>query len=402
MKRRIKQIIAVLACAVLIMGLAQGIRAAEPDELEQRIRSAVDFMQAYTQKEGGLLSDQALLPAGSSLSDWTAIAFERAGIEGDFDSYRKALETYVSDCYRQNGGIDRTEATEYHRVALAAIATGADPTNFGTDADGNPVNLIADGTYDFLGNSPGRQGLNGWIFALITLDAKGFEVPEGAKYTREDMLSAILSAQEEDGGFGLTKGTADVDITAMALQALSPYMDRKDVAESAEKALDWLGGLLSESGSYSYLGEEASESSSQVIIALCSLGIDPESDARFSRGGRNVLETLEDYRRADGGYAHTKDEDSGDFMASQQAILALTAVNRLRMGQTRLYDFTNGSETERPTEKEPETTTEAVPETETNTETTTSINALYIIIPAAVIILAVVIVLVIRRRKKDA
>lgn len=386
MKKKWKKIAAVMAFIVLITGLAQNISAEEPDELEQRIRSAAECMQAYSQKESGLLSDQELLPAGSSLSDWTAITFYLADIDDDYDSYRKALETYVSECYRQADGLDRTKATEYQRIALAALAVGADPTSFGTDADGNPIDLIADGTYDFLGDSPGKQGLNGWIFALITLDAKGFKVPENAKYTREDMIGEILSAQEADGGYGLTKGTADVDITAMALQALSPYMDRKDVKKSVEKALDWLGGQLSENCSYSYLGEESSESSSQVIIALCSLGIDPEKDERFARDGRNVLEALEDYRREDGGYAHLKDQDSSDFMASQQAMLALTAVYRLKTGKSRLYDFT-GREG-------------AV--TEMDTGTTKSFNALYIIIPAAVIILAAVVLLVIRRRKKNA
>lgn len=398
MKRIIKRITAVLVCLVLIMGPAPCVRAAEPDELEERIRSAVDCMQDYSQKEGGLLSDQELLPAGSSLSDWTAIAFSLSGVEDNYDAYRAALETYVSDCYRQSGGLDRVKATEYHRAALAAIAVGADPTSFGTDADGNPVNLIADGTYDFTGDSPGKQGLNGWIFALITLDAKGYAVPQGAKYTREDMIAAILSAQEEDGGFGLTKGSADVDITAMALQALSPYMEREDVKESTDRALNWLEGQLSDSCGFSYLGDESSESSSQVIIALCSLGIDPESDARFAKGGTNILEALEDYRREDGGYAHTKDQDKSDFMATQQALLALTAVQRLQNGQPRLYDFGNGKAPAVPAETEPVTD----PETETNTETHTSFNALYIIIPAAVIILAVVVVLLIRRRKKDA
>lgn len=386
MKKKWKKIAAVMAFIVLITGLAQNICAEEPDELEQRIRSAAECMQAYSQKESGLLSDQELLPAGSSLSDWTAITFYLADIDDDYDSYRKALETYVSECYRQADGLDRTKATEYQRIALAALAVGADPTSFGTDADGNPIDLIADGTYDFLGDSPGKQGLNGWIFALITLDAKGFKVPENAKYTREDMIGEILSAQEADGGYGLTKGTADVDITAMALQALSPYMDRKDVKKSVEKALDWLGGQLSENCSYSYLGEESAESSSQVIIALCSLGIDPEKDERFARDGRNVLEALEDYRREDGGYAHLKDQDSSDFMASQQAMLALTAVYRLKTGKSRLYDFTGGEGTV----------------TEMDTGTTKSFNALYIIIPAAVIILAAVVLLVIRRRKKNA
>lgn len=48
-------------------------------------------------------------------------------------------------------------------------------------------------------------------------------MPEDAAYTREEILAAILEAQEPDGGFGLTAGASDVDITAMALQALAPY-----------------------------------------------------------------------------------------------------------------------------------------------------------------------------------
>ena len=42
-------------------------------------------------------------------------------------------------------------------------------------------------------------------------------MPEDAAYTREEILAAILEAQEPDGGFGLTAGASDVDITAMAV-----------------------------------------------------------------------------------------------------------------------------------------------------------------------------------------
>ena len=303
------------------------------------IRSAIDCMRSYSLNDGSLLSDHEQLPAGSSLSDWTAIAFYLAGAEDDYDSYRSALEDYVSESYRQNGCIDRVKATEYQRIALAALAVGADPTEFGKDADGKEIDLIADGTYNFIGESPGKQGLNGWIFALIALDAGNFKVPEDAKYTRETMISEILSAQEENGGFGLSGGSPDVDITAMALQALSPYLDREDVKAAAERALNWLSGQLSESCTFSSFGSETSESSSQVIIALCSLGIDPENDARFAKNGTNVLAALEDYRREDGGYAHTKDQDKSDYMATQQALLALIASDRLKAGQPRIYDF---------------------------------------------------------------
>lgn len=54
------------------------------------------------------------------------------------------------------------------------MALGADPTCFGRNPQGQPIDLIADGTYAWdTTSSLGTQGLNSWIFALITLDAGG-------------------------------------------------------------------------------------------------------------------------------------------------------------------------------------------------------------------------------------
>ena len=159
------------------------------------------------------------LTAGDSVSDWLAVASGRAGLQRP--DYLRDLESYVTSMYRENGGLDRIKATEWHRITLAVLAQGGDPTAFGRDREGKPIDLVAEGTYNWSrSRSLGAQGLNGWIFALITLDSGGFAVPEGAVYTREDMRRAILSAQTEEGAFGLSAGTADVDITAMALQAL--------------------------------------------------------------------------------------------------------------------------------------------------------------------------------------
>ena len=44
----------------------------------------------------------------------------------------------------------------------------------------------------------------------------------------------------EDGGFGLNKGGSDLDITSMAIQALAPYIDKKDVyTNAAGKSVDF-------------------------------------------------------------------------------------------------------------------------------------------------------------------
>lgn len=83
---------------------------------------------------------------------------------------------------------------------------------------------MADGTYNWQGeNELGAQGLNGWIFALLAMDAVGAEAPADARYSRESIVDTIVSAQLPEGGFALGGSDMDVDITAMALQALAPY-----------------------------------------------------------------------------------------------------------------------------------------------------------------------------------
>ena len=72
---------------------------------------------------------------------------------------------------------------------------------------GNPIDLIADGTYDRGRTTPlGRQGINGWIWGLIALDSLRYPIPDGAFYTRDDIILEILRQQLPDGGFALSGG----------------------------------------------------------------------------------------------------------------------------------------------------------------------------------------------------
>ena len=67
---------------------------------------------------GNLLSDQYNFPAGSAICDWTAVAFSIIGVKDNYDAYLSALETYVTEKYAEEGGLDRAKATEWHRIAI--------------------------------------------------------------------------------------------------------------------------------------------------------------------------------------------------------------------------------------------------------------------------------------------
>ena len=307
-----------------------------------------------------LLSDSYIALAGSTPGDWYPIALSRLGCKTDYSGYLAVLEQNVKERYALDGGLSAAKATEWHRITLAVLASGGNPR----DIDG--IDLVADGTYNRGKTaSLGRQGINGWIWGLIALDSKSWEVPKDAYYTRDDIILQILSAQLENGGFALTGEAADPDITAMALQALAPYYNsetvytlpggtaseeekKTTVRKAAEAALECLSGLQSAQGDFFSWGTQNSESCSQVIIALCALGIDPLCDERFIKNGVTLWDGLMRYRREDGGFIHsfsydsdnpTSLPDASNSMAGEQALLALCALIRQKKGMRALYDF---------------------------------------------------------------
>lgn len=340
---------ALLLCTAMLLGT---VLAAEADTVDQRIADAAAGLSALGGTQGTLLKDQELFPAGISGCDWTAIALALAGSEEYYAEYLDALEGYVEDAYTKKGCLDKNKATEYHRIALTVLSLGGDPTAFGKKPDGTVIDLIAEGTYNYIGESLGTQGLNGWIWALIALDAAGTEIPAGAKYQRSDIAQAIVNAQEADGGFGLISGSSDVDITAMALQALAPYRDA--YPEVIEAALNYLSGKMTDTCGYISYGEENAESAAQVVLALTALGIDPEKDERFLRNGNTLLMELGRFVQGDGTYGHLLTDDKGDYLATSQTMFALVSVQRLRNGQQWIFHFENY---EGPNQKETGNTT---------------------------------------------
>lgn len=328
------KVIALFLCAAMLSSTAF---AAEEASVEEKIMAAAEGISALGGTPGKMLKDQKMFPAGTSGCDWTAIALALAGCEEYYEAYLNAMEEYVEHAYAEKGYLDKNKATEYHRIALTVLALGGDPTAFGKKTDGTVVDLIAEGTYNYAGNSLGTQGLNGWIWALIALDASGEALPSDGKYQREDIVNAILEAQEPEGGFGLVKGGSDVDITAMALQALAPYQN--ECRQEIDAALSYLAAEMTDTCGYVYYGAENAESAAQVVLALTALGIDPEQDDRFIRNGNTLLTEIDRFRQADGSYGHLLTDTKGDYLATAQTMFALIAVQRLRNGREWVFRF---------------------------------------------------------------
>ena len=314
---------------------------------------------------GDLINSKFLEQAGTTPGDWYPIGLGRLGVRDNYAGYLAVIKDQIEQRYRQPGKLSAAKATEWHRIALAVLAMEGDPTNIGKDENGQSINLIADGTYDRGKTTPlGRQGINGWIWGLITLDSKRYEVPANAFDTRDKIIVEIVRQQLLDGGFALSGKTADADITAMAIQALAPYYNSeksytytqratkkqvtKTVRQTVDEALTCLSKQQLNTGDFASWGTENVESTDQVVVALCSLGIDPLTDTRFIKNGNTLLDGILKYRMPDGGFIHsyTYDPDNptslpnrSNTMASEQTLYTMAAIWRRQEGMRTLYDF---------------------------------------------------------------
>lgn len=292
---------------------------------------AVVDRSKFEPQQGKLASDitatAKTVAAAEELSDWQAIGLARTG-HAVPAGYLNAVKEQLA----ASSGEFR-KVTDYERLVLAVAAAGADPQSIGG------YNLI-EKIYN--NRNMEGQGSNGLIFGLIALDSGSYKVPADALWTRERLIAAILELQSKDGGIPLTAGgTDDVDLTAMAVTALSAHTSQAAVQAALDKAVTWLSGQQLENGGYKVSGTENSESTAQVIIALSTAGIGP-GDARFVKAKGGLLSHLASFRQADGSYAHTAGQQ-GNGLATEQALLALSAYNRFLTGDSKLFSITPGA-----------------------------------------------------------
>ena len=280
---------------------------------------------------GDYLAKRGTPSVGSIGGEWMALGLARSGRTVP-EGYYDAVVKYVKDNIDSNGRLDKNKATENARIILALTAIGKDVTNVGGHdllAGLNEMSYLS------------KQGINGAIFTLIALDSHSY-TPAG-DVTRDKLVQAILNAQiSGDGGWSLDGKNADVDMTAMAIQALAAYYKSDSSAKKAvDKGLSWLSSVQQNDGGFTSWGAANSESCAQVIVALTALGIDPAKDSRFIKNGVSVLDALCSFAVNGGGFKHLATETSANGMATEQGFYALVAYYRLLNGQTSLYDMTD-------------------------------------------------------------
>lgn len=268
---------------------------------------------------------------GSIHGEWAVIGLARSnfGIDANYaEKYYASVEKQVKEV---SGILSSKKYTEYSRVIIALTAIGKNPENVGG------YNLLTPlGDYEKTIN----QGVNGAIWALIALDSGNYSVPQNknakVQATRQKYIDYILNRQTSDGGWALSGDTANADVTAMALQALAKYIDNPKVKTAADNGIAVLSKMQNGDGGYSSFGTENSESTAQVLTALCELGISP-NDSRFVKNSKSVIDSLISYYKKGSGFRHTNLDSECNQMATEQCFYAIAALQRFLGGKSSLY-----------------------------------------------------------------
>ena len=316
-----KKILCILLCLALVAGACINCFAAA--DVRTQLEKTAEYLIKKNPSPG----------PGDQGGDWPVMGLARSGVrvpDGYFQTYYDALVNVLAD---SDGVLSSRKYTEYSRTAVALSAIGTDPANVGGF---DILSYLA----DF--NAVKWQGLNGPVWALIALDCCDYPIPENkdadVPATRQTYIDYILSMQLADKGFNLSgKGDADVDITAMTIQALAKYQDQPAVKKAVEEAFACLVKLQKDDGLFECSGKENCESVAQVIVALCELGLDP-GNSRFIKNGKTLVDGLLTFALPDGSFEHTVGGGSSQ-MATEQAFYALAAADRFAHGKNKLYSM---------------------------------------------------------------
>ena len=341
-----KKSIVYASCLLLALQIVPNIRVSQTIEVSaDTVQNDYDINTLTEQISNYMLSTVSN-PVHSSIGgEWVVIQLARSeNLTPEYTaSYLKSLDETLNNT---NGVLSTTKSTEYARVIIALSCLGIDASNY-TTADGNSYNLTSP-LADF--NFVKKQGINGAIYSLIALDTNNYTIPtnlnDTIQTTRDGIIEYIISQKLDTGGWNLTGSIADVDITAMTIQALSPYYNTNQEVHSAiDEALTVLSDMQLPDGGYSSLGNENSESVAQVLCALCSLGINPATDERYIKGQNWLVSNLmENYAISDEtnntlSFSHLPNGEVNQ-VATEQVGYSLTAYYRLLNGKSWLYDCT--------------------------------------------------------------
>lgn len=260
----------------------------------------------------GTLNDTVNFMKTTNSSPWAAYSLRTLGIEpkGDFiEKLKKEIDT--------NGVEDMTPGNLISNI-IGVSAFGYTPYDF------NGKNLVKE-LYD---RKIDTLLANEAVFALLTYSALNLDEDYAIK--KADLVNRIVESQlnytannKKCMGWTWYGDKVDPDLTAAAINALVPYYADAKVKEKVDGALNTLKSALTDDGNIIGQYGPASETNAFVIMALTSLGINPES----YKGTKGDLVSAFLAYKGDNGQFNHDNGTKNNLFSTEQALRALITLN---------------------------------------------------------------------------
>ncbi len=245
------------------------------------IEKALNFIKSFQSTTGSY--------GGAELySDWVAIAFNTANFEdtklAQFISSRSNIKNIV---------------TENERRAMAILSYGKNPYTY------NGINYIKTIVDSFDGVQIGESDLiNDDIFGLLVLGKSGYGIND---IEIQKTISFILSKQRPEGSW-----ENSYDLTAAAIQALSPFQSISGVSDSIKQAKDYLKNTQESDGGWGSVYTTA-----WVAQAMY------ESGENWIKNSNSVQDYFAQNQQADGGVLDSDETNQNRIWATSYVIPAV-------------------------------------------------------------------------------
>lgn len=317
----------------------------DPDEPVDPGTEVPNFDKVYADTKKYIQNNVPAPVVAYDRGEWAVLGLARAGValpDEYIQAYYDKVVAYVKANIGSDGILRKPDdkntpvITDNERIILALTAIGKDPANVGGK---NLLTALQDRNIMQVTDTSDTD-ISGLVFGLLALNS--------GNYTQDSywLVQAILTQQNEDGSWSAsadTKPASDVDMTAMALQALAPYYNEggdTTVNAAVDKALQWL------SAKYKNTGYTSAESCAQVVVALSALQLNANSDSSFVKtvdgAPTSVLGDLLRYYLGEGqGFKHAASGMTADQKATEQALYAMAAYERYCRRTNALYDMTD-------------------------------------------------------------
>jgi len=315
------------------------VTAAETSEQPREAQSVTTQLNATMAKLAATVTEPVF---GTTAGEWTVLSLARgnyyakdnAYFTGYYDRIVQTVNTTAASV-NMSGALHKNKSTENSRLIVALSAIGKDATSVG---DWNLVEAYSANGLTWIK----KQGLNGTIWALIALDSNNYATSDTT--IRQQCVDSILSLQHDDGGWALQANktyASDPDVTGMALTALYPYRDQPAVAAACEEAFACLSAMQHDNGTFASGGSECAESCAWVIVSTTTWGINPDTDRRFIKNGKSVVDGLLAHYLSDSATFQHAVGAGSNAMATDQSCYALVAYDRFINGKKALYDYSD-------------------------------------------------------------